>query len=141
VLRALAPNALRTRSDLQRFGSQVELDTQGEWLSQAVAAAKGAGGSIAVDSVRTRLQLECVSDVLQAAFHVHLHAQAPELERRYALRGEDDLEEPRTFAAAMTHRVELEVAEVADSADFVIDTTELQPEAVLAAVEVAVNAE
>jgi adenylosuccinate synthase len=127
VLRDLATNALWTRADLQRFGSELELRTNGKWLADAAAAVARASRPqpVVVDSARTRKQVDAVRDALGDVYHVHLTAPSAELRRRFDAHRKD-VDESASFEQSMQHPVEQEVLRLAAEADLVLDS-EAQP--------------
>lgn len=131
VLRDLAPSALGTRADLQRFGSELEFQTDGRWLgAAAAAAAKNASHAVVVDAARTQRQVDAVRAALGSAHHVHLTAPYTELQRRFDSQLKD-LDEPASFERAMSHPVEQEALRLGIKADVILDSHALRPEALL----------
>jgi adenylosuccinate synthase len=123
VLRNLAPNTLETRADLQRFGSDIELQTNGKWLADVARLAAHASRpqSVVVDSARTQSQIDALRQALGGVYHVHLTAPHAELRRRFDAHRKD-VDESASFEQAMQHPVEQEVLRLADRADLLLDS-------------------
>jgi adenylosuccinate synthase len=135
TLRALAPHELSTRSDLQSFGSSLERSTRGRWMEEPVAEAlRHTGGPIVVDSVRTSQQLTAVSGVLgTASIHVALTARREVLEERFLARREAEDSRFSEWSEAVAHDIEANVDKLQRVSDVVLDTSDLEPGALLTA--------
>ena len=125
VLRSIAQRELVSRADLQDFGATVEREEPGKWLADAVRTVRRAGvASIVVDAVRTEAQLAAVREALRRPKTVALTGRREVLEERFARRADTaDVQNP-TLADAMRHEIERSDAQVEQSADIVIDTSD-----------------
>lgn len=113
------------RGALQRAGDQLDLDTDGKWVADAVERAIKNDDSVEiflVDSARIESQItELRRRFGEAVFHVHLTAADEELERRYTLR-KQELKEFPTYQEAVMHGTEKGVSELAKIADLSLNT-------------------
>jgi adenylosuccinate synthase len=122
------------RGALQEAGDQLDRESDGRWVADAIEAAIDACGSsrmVLLDCARIRGQVEALRARFPGmVFHVHLHAATEELERRYLCR-EPEMKEFATYAVASTHGTEAQVSTLASVADIVLDADHSDP-AVLA---------
>jgi adenylosuccinate synthase len=134
VLRALAPNPLNSRKDLQAFGLATDLATQSAWLGEAVTLARTTTSvQLVVDSARTSGQVRAVRRALpgEPTLHVHLAADVGELRRRFRCRADSEDAAAHSLEEAMRHPAENEDPTLERIAEMVIDTTRLAQHEVL----------
>lgn len=131
------------RLALQKYGAQLDDETDGRWVAAAVSAkisgASTAGhaveqpdelmgdqpaGLYVVDSVRIKKQIDHLRDALGADIvHMHLYSSNTVLAERYANRGEvSGLKELSSYEEVAKDPTERGVAELRDDADVAIDT-------------------
>lgn len=109
-----------SRVDLQNFGEELDAQTEGSWIAQAIPSVMPVGAPIVVDSVRTAQQV----DAIRAAFprhrvlHVHLEASEEALRARFEQRG--DVE---SYELVKRSPTEQRVNSLRVEADLVIDTS------------------
>ncbi len=141
LLRLRAERDLDSRSALQEFGRTIDRQTRGRWLADAVSEHIYEGARpVVIDSVRTRMQLRHVRDLLgSGALHVHLTAEEAVLRDRFLERDRSDLHEPESLEAAMQEPIELTADSGQTVADLVIDTTSRRRAAVLGVVLGAID--
>lgn len=119
----------RDRAGLQAYGERLDIETEGTWVAQDLAAHVSDVDPtrlVVVDGVRIAAQI----DSMRSAFGrdvVHLHLQAPydELVARYRRRkasGESEIEELASYDDVARNATEAQVAELARDADFAIDS-------------------
>ncbi len=145
VLKDLAIKKLKRelpseRKALQKFGEQVDAETNGEWVLNAlkkhIADAKlGQESVVVVDAVRILPQIKAIRKGYQFAVkHVHLEAPPMALADRYKTRGSIGVKELPNYSDVGKDPTESRVATLRLSADFVVDTQRCTPEDVLARV-------
>src|SRR5437667_6029585 len=128
------------RKTLQQFGTQLDVDTGGEWVLNAlkkhiIEAKVGEEGLVVVDAVRILEQIKAIrKSYAFAVKHIHLEASPAALTKRYKVRGDTSLKELATYSAVERDPTERRVARLRESADFVVDTERCTPEDVLARV-------
>jgi hypothetical protein len=83
--------------------------------------------------VRTADQVAAIRNAVAAIHHVHLTADARELERRFRDREPEDIVEAPTLESATGHTIEEQAGGLGAIADHRIDTTQMAPEAVVVA--------
>ena len=118
------------RHALQLAGEELDRQTGGSWVADAVAEAEAESSKDAIlllDSARIVGQI----DALRARWgdkvhHVHLHANDAELERRYLARPLE-LKEFPTYAQVRENATEASVGELRTIADVVLDTDSVPP--------------
>jgi broad-specificity NMP kinase len=123
-----------TRAELQARGSQLDQDTGGAWVRDALPDASYlAPGTVAiVDAVRTNGQVAALASATQKLFHVHLVASRSVLEQRYARRRElHPLAEYNSYAELLQDPTESVVDEMATEAHLVVSTDSASPQAVV----------
>ncbi|WBQ04454.1 adenylosuccinate synthetase [Kribbella sp. CA-293567] len=126
---------LSERAAMQRFGTQLDTETDGHWVADAVSR-KVSGASdlqvsdvgltslFIVDAVRIKKQI----DELRAAFggnvvHLHLYSSQDVLAHRYAERGDTSgLQELSSYDEVAADPTEAGVRDLASDADVAIDT-------------------
>ena len=113
------------RRSLQEAGDRLDVETEGQWVADAVGKAMSEGFSADIallDSARIAPQLAALRQKFgEAVFHVHLTADRGELERRYKMR-KSELREFATYEEAANHGTEREVGNLAKIADLVLHT-------------------
>jgi adenylosuccinate synthase len=145
VLKDLAIKKLKKelpseRKALQKFGEQVDAETNGEWVLNAlkkhIADAKlGQESVVVVDAVRILPQIKAIRKGYQFAVkHVHLEAPPTALADRYRTRGSIGVRELPNYSDVGKDPTESRVATLRLSADFVVDTQRCTPDDVLARV-------
>lgn len=123
-------NCANDRGSLQRAGDELDSETGGEWVADAVETVMPVAGDaiLLLDAARIRGQVEALRRRFPGAvFHVHLSADCDILERRYAGR-KAELKEYATYAEAQSHGTEAQVGTLAEIADLVLDTDQSGPE-------------
>lgn len=115
------------RAALQAFGEQLDRETAGQWIGDAVSREitnVPEDALVVVDGVRRQSQIDSVREALsERVDHVHLQASDAELARRYEGRGErSGLEEFSDYAALRSNPTEAAVGDLALDADVTIDT-------------------
>jgi adenylosuccinate synthase len=145
VLKDLAIKKLKKelpseRRALQKFGEQLDAETNGEWVLSAlkkhIADAKvGQENVVVVDAVRILPQIKAIRKGYQFAVkHVHLEAPPVALADRYRSRGSVGVKELPKYSDVGQNPTESRVATLRQSADFVVDTERCTPDDVLARV-------
>lgn len=131
VQRGITP----TRLELQGLGDRLDLETDYQWLIDAVAipafAAMPTRMSWIVDAVRKKRQVEHFrARFAVAPFHVHLVASEATLKRRYKSRQEtgDDYVGDVPYHEAIQHPNEVASRSLITLADLVIDIETLLPQ-------------
>jgi adenylosuccinate synthase len=118
------------RRSLQSTGDRLDVETGGEWVSDAVAARSTdfpEDAILLVDSARIAPQVEKLRGRYSGrVFHVHLHAADGTLERRYLARP-PELKEFATYAEVRLSGTEAAVGGLAATADVVLDTDHADP--------------
>lgn len=132
------------RAALQAYGTKLDTDTGGRWVSEAVSARiSGAGiagqdsadqgpvgesdeptGLWVVDAVRIQQQIDELRNALGIdVVHVHLHSSTEVLTARYLKRGgASGLQELSSYAEVAEDPTEQKVAALVEDADVAIDT-------------------
>ncbi|HEY3971580.1 MAG TPA: adenylosuccinate synthetase [Candidatus Sulfotelmatobacter sp.] len=142
VLQDLALSKLKKtlpaeRTALQQFGTELDKETGGEWVLNAlkrhiVDGKIGQDDVVVVDAVRILEQIKAIRKSYGFAVkHVHLEASPPALAKRYKARGNVSLKELRTYSAVEKDPTESRVALLRNSADFVVNTERCTAEDVL----------
>jgi len=145
VLKDLAIKKLRKelpseRRALQKFGEQLDAETNGEWVLSALKkhiadAEVGQENVVVVDAVRILPQIKAIRKGYQFAVkHVHLEAPPVALADRYRNRGSVGVQELPKYSDVGQNATESRVATLRQSADFVVDTERCTPDDVLARV-------
>lgn len=118
----------RERGALQAAGEQLDRQTGGSWVADAVTADLEANGDgvLLVDSARICGQVEALRERFDKVFHVHLHACDEVLEARYLAR-DPDHREFATYAEVRQSPTEAAVGDLAGIADLVLDTEHADP--------------
>jgi adenylosuccinate synthase len=125
------------RTALQVFGTELDSSTGGTWVldalkKQITEAKSGEDDIVVVDAVRILEQIKAIRKAYGFAVkHIHLEASAPELARRYKARGNASLRELTSYDAVRRDSTEKRVAQLRDSADFVVNTERCTREDVL----------
>jgi adenylosuccinate synthase len=112
------------RRALQNAGDELDRTTDGAWVADLVEkeAAKAPPQEILLlDSARIAAQVRALRERFSGqVFHVHLRADAAELESRY-LNRDAELKEFSTYAEASAHGTEEQVSTLATIADLVLN--------------------
>lgn len=125
------------RRALQDFGQQLDSDTDGEWVLNAlkkhIADSKvGEDEVVAVDAVRILPQIKAIRRAYQYAVkHIHLEASPTALAKRYKARGNAGVQELPKYSDLEKNPTEARVATLRNSADFVVNTERCTPEDIL----------
>ncbi len=114
------------RRALQEFGEQLDAETDGAWVAQAISEslARGDDGRalLIVDAVRRKDQVDHLRRVFPSrVMHIHLDAPEQVLAERYGNR-DSELQELRDYASVAENATEAGVAQLQVEADVVIDT-------------------
>ena len=142
VLKDLAIKKLKRelpseRRALQEFGEQLDDETNGEWVLNAlkkhiVDAKVGQEDIVVVDAVRILPQIKVIRRAYHFAVkHVHLEAPPKALARRYRTRGDTGVKELPKYSDVEQNATESRVATLRQSADFVVDTERCTPDDIL----------
>jgi adenylate kinase family enzyme len=115
------------RRALQDYGDQLDTDTNGAWVTQAVSATvarlETPAQLLIIDSVRRLNQIEALRDAFPRVDHIHVFASETVLDERYQKRGDSSgLAELGSYAEVAVNRTESEVSTLADDADAAINT-------------------
>jgi adenylosuccinate synthase len=140
VLQSLSNEPLESRREFQRFGVQLERETNGRWLADAVrsAAAKYSKHPIAVDAARTLAQVRAVQSVLSNARHVHVTAEWDTRRGRF-LHALDAIDSA-LIEEVFEHPIETMAQQLVTDADVVLDSTHCTPDQLLASLVRRTNA-
>jgi adenylosuccinate synthase len=113
------------RRSLQEVGAELEARTGGAWLAQAAAdATLGRPAQlVVVDSVRTIKQLDQLKVLFSHSVLIYLTASPAALARRFKARTGHGVIDSKSYEQATAHPTERAVAELAQRADSLIDTT------------------
>lgn len=131
------------RGALQTAGLHLEEQTEGRWLANEVTEAAGDHSRIVVDSVRTRLQIERIQEVVFDSRVVYLHASRDIRRRRYLrlFASGTDTQGSQAVDLFMNHPLEQGIPSLVELADSVIDTDAKDPPIVLSEARAALPAE
>lgn len=142
VIRDLASRKLRRelpseRRALQEFGDQLDRDTNGNWVRDALVTLVNTHLGIEpspifiVDAVRIERQIKAIREAYgYSVNHIHLKAPKSELAARYRTRS-SDMQELKSFKDVIKNPTEAAVNELERSADVVVDTHACTPDDVL----------
>lgn len=115
------------RRALQEAGDELDRETDGKWVADALAARAdtlAADAIVIVDSVRIAKQVEHLRRAFGSqVWHVHLTAPHEVLSRRFLSRRLEG--DPATYAEARANATEAEVEQLGAIADERIDTDRL----------------
>src|SRR5260370_21969291 len=142
VLKDLAVKKLKRelpseRRALQQFGDQLDNETGGEWVLNAlkkhIADAKVGQDDVAVvDAVRILPQIKAIRRAYQFAVkHIHLEAPPKALAKRYKNRRDASVKELPKYSDVEQNLTESRVSTLRQSADFVVDTERCTPDDIL----------
>jgi adenylosuccinate synthase len=137
ALKKLGHELLSERRTLQDFGEQLDRDTQGCWVRDALITLVNLHLSVevapifVVDAVRILPQIKAIREAFGFAVkHIHLKAPEHELAERYKRRS-SDMQELQSFKDVEKNPTEAAVHELEKSADIVVDTQACMPDDVL----------
>ena len=142
LIRDLASKKLRKdlpseRRALQDFGDQLDRDTNGQWVRDALVSLVNKHLSaehssiFIVDAVRIERQIKAIREAYgYSVNHIHLKAPENELAARYRTRS-SDMQELKSFKDVIQNPTEAAVNELERSADVVVDTHACTPDDVL----------
>jgi len=137
ALKRLGHELPAERRALQEFGEQLDRDTGGHWVRDALISLVNRHIStevspiFVVDAVRIPAQIKAIREAYGFAVkHIHLKAPERELAERYKQRS-SDLKELRSFKDVEKNPTEAAVHELEKSADIVVDTQACKPDDVL----------
>jgi adenylosuccinate synthase len=115
------------RGAMQKFGEQLDVDTQGAWVRDALLELLkelGPEARVIVDAARIPEQIEAIRHAFtQRVVHIHLYAPVEELARRYKQRYQEGFKELSSYDEVSKNKTEKQVSKMSDIADVVIDTT------------------
>ena len=133
ALKKLGHELLSERRALQDFGEQLDRDTRGHWVRDALISLVNSYLSLeaspifVVDAVRILPQIKAIREAYGFAVkHIHLKAPEHELAERYKRRF-SDMQELRSFKDVGKNLTEAGVHELEKSADIVVDTQASTP--------------
>jgi adenylosuccinate synthase len=125
------------RRALQEFGEQLDAQTTGRWVRDALSArineylSSEASPIFIVDAVRILPQIKAIREAYGfSVLHIHLTAPEEELARRYCSRT-SDLKELPSYEEVKRNPTEAGVRQLEKTADVVIDTNACTPRDVL----------
>jgi adenylosuccinate synthase len=125
------------RRTLQDFGDQLDRDTGGKWVLDALVRlinehiTTEASSIFVVDAVRILRQVKAIREAYgYSVNHIHLKAPEHELAVRYKHRS-SDLRELKSVEDVVKNPTEAAVNELEKSADIVVDTQACTPDDVL----------
>lgn len=125
------------RRTLQDFGDQLDRDTGGKWVLDALVrlvnehVTTEASPIFVVDAVRILPQVKAIREAYgYSVNHIHLIAPEQELAARYKHR-DSDLQELKSLKDVVKNPTEAAVHELEKSADIVVDTQACTPDDVL----------
>ncbi len=142
VMRELASKKLgrelpAERRAMQDFGDQLDRDTSGQWVRDALTSlvneyvSTESSPIFVVDAVRILRQVKAIREAYgYSVNHIHLKAPEHELAARYKRRS-GDLRELKSFRDLVKNPTEAAVNELEKSADIVVDTQACTPDDVL----------
>ena len=137
ALKKLGRELHSERRALQDFGEQLDRDTKGHWVRDALISlvnertSEEATSIFVVDAVRILRQIRAIREAYGFSVnHIHLKAPLHELAERYKRRC-SDMQELRSFEDVEKNPTEARVNELEKSADIVVDTRACTPEDVL----------
>ncbi len=113
------------REVLQKAGAELDIETEGRWLADAVSDVYSSTelDYLLIDSARTEKQIAGLRERFgaEAVHHFHLTAPYEVLERRFLSRSRD-AREFETYAEACADHTESSVKALKDIADVVVET-------------------
>jgi adenylosuccinate synthase len=125
------------RRTLQDFGDQLDRDTGGKWVLDALVTLVNEHTStevspiFVVDAVRILRQVKAIREAYgYSVNHIHLKAPEHELAARYKRRS-SDMRELKSFKDVVKNPTEAAVDDLEKSADVVVDTQACTPDDVL----------
>jgi len=142
LIRDLASRRLKRelpseRRALQDFGDQLDRDSSGNWVRDALVTLVNTHVGIEpspifiVDAVRIERQIKAIREAYgYSVNHIHLKAPETELAARYRTRS-SDMQELKSFKDVIKNPTEAAVNELERSADVVVDTHACTPDDVL----------
>jgi adenylosuccinate synthase len=137
ALKKLGHELPSERRALQDFGEQLDRETGGHWVRDALISLVNVHLSVevapifVVDAVRILPQIKAIREAFGFAVkHIHLKAPEHELAQRYKHRS-SDMQELRSFKDVEKNPTEAAVHELEKSADIVVDTQACTPDDVL----------
>lgn len=120
------------RRALQEAGEELDRETDGKWVADALAARIDAfpdDAIVVVDCVRIAKQVEHLRSAFGSqVWHVHLTAPPEVLSKRFTSRKQ--VGDPTTYDEVRSNATEAEIATLGAIADECIDTDQLDPRSV-----------
>lgn len=133
AIKRQASDAGASRASLQEIGAALEANTGGQWLVGEVDRTVGRESAAVVDAARTAAQVSALRARSSATLVVHLVAGRDVREARFRARDAPEDAEV-AFSEIATSGVELESEGLGAYADLVLDSAQLPPSGLLAAV-------
>ncbi len=134
LIQMLRPDVPSERAALQRAGEELDLETSGRWIADAVGIldeGSGGGAVIVIDSVRIDAQVDHLRRVWPGRVtHIHLTASGEKLSQRYAER-DRELREFASYDELKSSPTEAGIDGLAAGADVVVQTDGCDEEDVL----------
>jgi len=132
----LATGVDSEREDLQEAGERLDRDTDGKWVSDALASELSGDcpDVVVVDSIRIKKQIDHIRRTFSDRFrvwHVFLDADDGVLRARYAKR-ESPIGEFENYDDLKRSATEREIRSLKYVADRVVDTSRCEPDSVVA---------
>lgn len=132
------------RRAMQKFGEQLDRDTDGQWvahqIAKLVAGGRVRGELLIVDAVRTLQQVDALREVFPAnVTHIHMYAPEAVLTQRYQDRHDSGFVELSSYQDVAEDPTEANVVTLTNDADITIDTHRCSALDVLARATAALN--
>jgi adenylosuccinate synthase len=125
------------RRAMQDFGDQLDRETSGKWVRDALITlinqytAMEAASIFVVDAVRIPPQVKAIREAYGfSVIHIHLTAPSAELEERYKRRS-SGLKELKSYEDVEKNTTESRIGDLEKTADVVVNTHACSPEDVL----------
>jgi adenylosuccinate synthase len=116
-----------SRMFLQRIGENLDKDTKGTWVVEYFQSIINRSERIIIDACRITEQIQAIRQSYghQNVVHIHLKVSKQELERRYFMRNNfnmNDLQAIHNYQIYKSNSTERKVKDLISNADLVIDT-------------------
>lgn len=137
-IRALKPKVAPERRAMQKAGEQLDRETKGAWVLEALRKRLGADGDhssdavVVMDSVRIEGQIDAIRRGYgNRVLHLHLEASLATLTERYRQRPVTDIKELKNYGEVLSNATERSVNRLAAIADVVVSSERCTEEDVL----------
>ena len=131
LIQLLRPQVGNDRGQLQAAGDELDSSTDGRWVAEAIETLEPTleDAVVIVDSVRIRRQVDWLKVIFKdRVWHLHLTASPSALAARFSQRTRAG--DPQTYEEVLLNVPESRVDALAELADCVIDTEDLDRERV-----------